>query len=212
MAVETARLYLITPPLRAVEDIPSFLAETLEAGDIACLLVNLATLDAGVAKKIIQKCSEIAQPRGAAVLIEADATLAVRANADGVHFKRGLDPALQEALKSLRPERIVGIGGLKGRDDAMTAGEAGVDYLMFGEPTADGFVPPAEQTMERAGWWAEIFNIPCVAYAHRLADVGALSATGADFIALGEAVWADPRGAPAAVREGQMLLQPLPDR
>ncbi len=211
MAVETARLYLITPPLLAVEDVPSSLGGTLEAGDVACLLVNLATADAGIAKKIIQKCLEIAQPLGTAVLIEADATLAVRANADGVHF-RGLDPALKEALKSLQPQRIVGIGGLKGRDDAMSAGEAGVDYLMFGEPTADGFVPPVEQTIERAGWWAEIFNIPCIAYAGRLADVAALSATGADFIALGEAVWADGRGAPAAIHEAQMLLQPLPER
>lgn len=212
MAQAKARFYLLTPPLADAADLPASLPEALAAQDVACLLLRLTTRDPGIAKKIIQKATEIAQPLGTAVLIESDATLAMRANCDGVHFPRGLDPALNEALKSLQPGRIVGISGLKGRDDAMSAGEAGVDYLMFGEPTADGFVPPVERTVEQAGWWAEIFNIPCVAYAHRLPDVAALSATGADFIALGDAVWNDPRGAAVALQEAALLLQPLPER
>ena len=63
---------------------------------------------------------------------------------------------------------------------------------MFGEPGRDGVAPPLEATLERVGWWAEIFETPCVAYAARLEDVAALAAAGADFVALGDAVWARP--------------------
>lgn len=212
MALETARLYLLSPVLRVAEDLPIGLAEVLASGDIACLLVKVATSDAGSAKKIIQKIEEIAQPQGVAVIIEGDGELALRTNADGLHLSTGLNNRLRDELKSHQPKRSVGISGLKGRDDAMEAGEAGVDYLMFGEPAPDGYVPPVAQTIERAEWWAGIFNIPCVAYAHHLADVAAVSATGADFVALGEAVWSDKRGPAMAIQEAQKLLQPLPDR
>jgi thiamine-phosphate pyrophosphorylase len=114
--------------------------------------------------------------------------LAARVGADGAHIAGGGE-ALAEALASLQPERIVGAGGLRSRDDAMAAGEAGADYVMFGEPRRDGFTPPLAETIERVAWWAEIFQTPCVAYAARLDDVSALAAAGADFVALGEAVW-----------------------
>ena len=77
---------------------------------------------------------------------------------------------------------------------AMTAGEADVDYLMFGEPRPDGYVPPLLTTLDQTRWWADIFNVPCVAYAATLDDVWPLVEAGAEFIALGDALWTDPRG------------------
>ena len=74
----------------------------------------------------------------------------------------------------------------------MTAGEAGADYVMFGEPRRDGWTPPLAETAERAAWWAEIFETPCVAFAARLDDVAPLAAAGADFVALGDAIWSAP--------------------
>ena len=211
MPDETARLYLLTPPLMEATAFAALLEAALAAGDVACVLLHLATQDAGQVRKIAQALAEIVQAHGAALLINADPAVSIPSPADGVHV-RGSGALLNGLLKTVKPDRIVGIGGLKTKDDAMEAGESGVDYLMFGEPAADGFVPPVAQTIERAQWWAEIFNVPCVAYAHRLPDVAALSATGADFIALGEAVWNDPRGPAAAVHEAQMLLHPLPVR
>ena len=38
----------------------------------------------------------------------------------------------------LKPERIVGVGGLATRHDAMLAAEQGADYVMFGEPDQVG--------------------------------------------------------------------------
>ena len=192
------RLYLITPPLRLPEVdafAPRF-AAALSAGDVASALARLAPGADGDAKRIVARLLEVTMPRDVALLVENDARLAARAGADGVHVAAD---ALAEALESLRSERIVGAGGLRTRDDAMGAGEAGADYVMFGEPGPDGVRPTFEETIERVGWWAEIFQLPCVAYAANLDEAEALAAAGADFVALDSAVWdvASPEAAVA---------------
>jgi thiamine-phosphate pyrophosphorylase len=203
---QASKLYLLTPPLRAgdLDDFASTLAAGLDGGDVACVLARIAPGAEGDAKKIIARLVEIAAKGGAALLVDNDARLAARVGADGAHMTGG--PAeLNDALASLKPERIVGAGRLRTRDDAMNAGEAGVDYVMFGEPRRDGFTPPADETVERVEWWAEIFEPPCVGYAAALADIAPLADAGADFIALADAIW----GAPApleALAEARSIL------
>ncbi len=187
------RLYLVTPPL-GLGDLAAFaprFAAALAAGDVASALVRVAPEAQGDAKRIVERMIEAAAPYDAAILIEGEPRLAARIGADGVHVE-GVGDRLADALASLRPERIVGVGALRGRDDAMAAGEAGADYLMFGEPRRDGWTPPLTETAERVAWWAEIFETPCVAYAARLDDVAVLAAAGADFVALGDALWSAP--------------------
>jgi thiamine-phosphate pyrophosphorylase len=187
---QSGKLYLLTPPL-SVADLDNFalnLATGLDAGEVACVLARLARGAEGDAKKIVTRLVEIAASRGAALLVDNDPRLAAKVGADGAHMA-GDGIALKEALASLKPERIVGAGLLRTRDEAMDAGEAGADYVMFGEPRRDGFVPPADETVERIEWWAEIFEPPCVGYAATLADVALLAEAGADFVALGDAIW-----------------------
>lgn len=203
------RLYLTTPPLAEAMPFLPALEAALAAGDVACVLVRLDVRDEGGAKKILRQINEAAQPRGAAVLAEistglVSANLALRANCDGVHFPAP-DLALEAALRALQPQRIVGCGGLASKDAAMAAGEAGVDYLMFGEKDADGRRPDFADTLERVGWWAEIFNVPCVGCAHELSEVAPLAQAGAEFIALCEAVWEDARGPAVALAEAMRL-------
>ena len=203
------RLYLLTPPLAEARAFAPDLEAAMDAGDVACVLVSFAAPDEGNAKKALQILAPIIQDRDAALIIEGDSRLAARSGSDGVHVRasgEALGPALAEAISSCRPDRIVGAGGLRSRDDAMEAGEQDADYVMFGEPTRDGWSPPAEQVLERAGGWTEIFNVPCVAYAATLADVAALAKIGVDFIALRDAVWNDPRGPAAAVRDAQAAI------
>ena len=78
------------------------------------------------------------------------------------------------------------------------AGEQDIDYLMFGAP-GDPTSPDA--ILERTRWWAEIFNVPCVAFARSLEEIEPLADAGAEFIALEAAVWDNPRGPAAAVSE-----------
>jgi len=189
--MSAARLYLLTPPLIGTESFAPRLAAALGAGDVASVLVRLAAN--ADPKRAVAPLLEIAAAHDAALLIEGDARLAVRLGADGVHIDAA---GVADAVASCRPERIVGAGGLALRDDAMSAAEAGVDYVMFGEP---GAALSPEALLERVGWWAEIFETPCVAYAAALDEVAALAAAGADFVALDVAVW-DANDVGVAVR------------
>jgi thiamine-phosphate pyrophosphorylase len=86
----------------------------------------------------------------------------------------------------------------------MAAGESEADYLMFGDLEPGG--ETAAETLERAAWWAEVFNVPCVAVAHELAEVEALAASGAEFVALGAKFFDDSRGPAVAIAEAQAAL------
>jgi thiamine-phosphate pyrophosphorylase len=202
------RLYLITPPLSGA-DLAGFvprLAAAFDAGDVASLLVRFAPGGEAAAKRIVSTLTEIAAARDSALLIEGDPRLAARLGADGVHV--GWEDAA-DAVATFKSQRIVGAGGLRLRDDAMTAAEAGADYVMFGEPAPDGAPPPLSDLRERVRWWAEIFETPSVAYAARLEDVEPLAADGADFIALAGAIFdaADPE---AATAEAMSRLSGVP--
>jgi len=177
------RLYLITPALAEASAFRPRFESALALGDVASALVRLAP--GADAKRVVAPLLEIATGLDVALLIEDDPRLAARLGVDGVHV--AFD-AVADAVESFRGQRIVGAGGIGLRDDAMAAGEAAADYVMFGE--GEGAKP--EATLDRVDWWAPIFETPCVAYAARLEEIAALSAAGADFVALGAAVWDAP--------------------
>ncbi|MBY0612673.1 MAG: thiamine phosphate synthase [Beijerinckiaceae bacterium] len=194
------RLYLITPPVSDVDAFAPKLEAAFKGGRIDSVLLRIASSDEREVKRIVQALVPVVQQQGAAVLIEptADLRLAARAGADGIHIRYS-EAALDEALEAQKPDRIVGVQGLKTRDAAMSAGEAGADYLMFGEPYPDGVLPDFAGVLDRVSWWTETFLTPCVAYAPTLADVTALAEARAEFIALEDAVWNAPEGPEAAV-------------
>ncbi len=202
-SLPTCSLYLMTPPLLRADAraFANAFAEVVAATPVASALVRLAPGAEGEVKAIFAPLLEIAVARDCALIIENDARLAARLGADGVHVA-GASEALDQALDSLKPERIVGAGALRMRDDAMTAGEKGADYVMFGE--SHGAAPPMalELLLERVGWWAEIFETPCVAYASSIEAARRLAEAGADFVAVDAAVWdaASPVGAARAVQ------------
>jgi thiamine-phosphate pyrophosphorylase len=201
------RLYLATPPLDDVAATTALLAPALAAAEIAAVLVRLPAADERTLIIRVLEIAPLVQERGAALLIEGRPDLVARAGADGAHVT-GI-AAMQEAIGILKPDRIVGAGGLASRHEAMVAAEAGADYVMFGEPDAAGKRPSFEAIRERVEWWAEVFAVPCIAYAASLAEVGPLAA--AEFLALGPSILSDPRGPAAAVAEAlQRLTAEIP--
>ena len=78
---------------------------------------------------------------------------------------------------------------------------------MFGEPDDEGRVQPLDDRLDRIGWWAEIFRVPCVGYAEHLSDVEPLAEAGAEFVALMDAIWHDARGPAAAVADALAALE-----
>jgi len=181
------RLYLFAPPLGDATAFASALKTLTDTRDIAALLLRLDDADERTLINRAKAVAAIVQPRGIALLLDGRAELAARAGADGAHLS-GI-AALTAAIGALKPERIAGAGGLKSRHDAMLAGEANADYVMFGEPDRHGRRPPFAAVIERVNWWAEVFEVPCVGYAQNLDEVAALKQAGSDFIALGDWIW-----------------------
>jgi thiamine-phosphate pyrophosphorylase len=181
---------LVTPPVLDPGAISFRLMQAFAGGDVAAVLLRLAPGDERSLTERVKALAPPVQAQNVALVVEASAQVASRGGADGVHVTEGVE-AIAEARSSLRQERIIGVGGLRSRHDAMDAGEAGVDYVMFGEPRPDGSLPPLPAVIERASWWAEIFETPCIAYAPDAESVPALVETGAEFLALGEWLFAE---------------------
>jgi thiamine-phosphate pyrophosphorylase len=198
-APSAPRLYLATPPEKDSGTLAPQLASLLAAADIAAVLVRLADADERSNINCVKALASTVQNAGAALLLDGHADLVARSGADGAHVSNTTQ--LDDALEHLKPDRIVGVGGLQSRHDAMVAGEAGADYVLFGEIDAAGERPSTEAIAERLEWWAEVFEPPCVGYAHTIDEVELFAATGADFIMVGDAIWSDARGPQAALAD-----------
>lgn len=180
------QITLLTPTIAAPEAFAPVLTRVLAAAPVSAVILSFEADDERELAKAAKQLVPLVQEAGAAALLHApvDPRSVARIGADGAHYPLG-HAALGEAIGTLRPRSIVGVGGLRTRHDAMEAGEMDIDYLMFGEPRADGFVPETEKTVERAEWWAAIFNTPAIACAADLTAVSAMVATGAEFLGLG---------------------------
>src|SRR5947207_1775896 len=198
------RIYLVTPPVADPAGLKDALASAVGAGDVAAVLVRVAATDERTMINRVKVLAPIVQGRGAALLVEGHPEIVARAGADGAHVT-GV-AALAEALALLKPARIAGCGGLASRHDAMVAAESGADYVMFGEPDEDAHRPSFEAVLDRVAWWAEVFEIPCVGFAASVEETEQLAAAGADFVALGDAVFGDARGPAVAMAEAARRL------
>jgi thiamine-phosphate pyrophosphorylase len=198
------RLYLVTTPLGDPAAFLRDLGPALDAGDIAALLLRLEPADERTLINRAKTVAAVVQGRDVALLLDGHADLAARAGADGAHLF-GI-AALTEAIGVLKPDRIAGAGGLRSRHDAMLAGEAAADYVMFGDPDRHGGRPPFAAVTERLTWWSELFESPCVGYAASGDEITPLAQAGADFIALGEWIWMQGEKPAAAVAAAAALL------
>jgi thiamine-phosphate pyrophosphorylase len=199
------RLYLATPVVDDPKTLIASLPGLLAGADVAAVLVRLKTADQRGMISAIKALAPPIQNAGAALLLDGHVELVARSGADGAHLT-GI-AAFEEALPSLKPDRIAGVGGLATRHDSMTAGELGADYVLFGEPDARGQRPSMEAIAERLGWWAELFEPPCVGFAASREEAYAFAAAGADFVLVGDFVWADPRGASAALADVEQAIR-----
>ena len=199
------RLYLATP---AIDDPAAFVAELpglLAAADVAAVLLRLKETDQRTMISRIKALAPIVQNAGAALLVDGYPEIVARGGADGAHLP-GI-AALKEAMPSLKPDRIAGVGGLTTRHHSMDAGELGADYLLFGEPDANGQRPSTQAIAERLDWWAELFEPPCVGFAMSIEEAHDFAASGADFVLVGDLVWADSRGPKAALIEADAAIK-----
>ena len=199
------RLYLATPLVDDPQALLGVLPELLKEADIAAVLLRLKAADPRTLISRIKALAPAIQDSGAALLLDGHGDLVARAGADGAHLF-GLE-AFEEALPTLKPDRIAGVGGLTTRHDSMTAGELGADYVLFGEPDEKGQRPSTQAICDRLQWWDEVFELPSAGFAGTLEEVGAFAAAGADFILAGDFIWTGSEGPAATLRAAMEAIR-----
>ncbi len=182
-----ARLMLATPPRFDPKALAGSLEAAMGEADVACLIIDL---DAEAAPEdweaTLTALLPVAQRRECAVLTSDRFDLIATYGTDGVHSAGGL-ATLEADLERFKPQLIVGAGELRSRHDAMEAGEAGADYVLFGRWRVGGSDP--DWVASRVDWWATLFEVPCVGVAVGADPVQPLAESGADFIMPDLAFW-----------------------
>ena len=194
-----ARLILITPSIGEAAAFSHLLSAASAAADIAAVIARFSPASDSELSARARALMPFVQEKNIAFLLQDRADLTAKIGADGAHLSG--TQALRDALPILKPKLIAGAGGLVTRDDAMSAGELGADYVMFGEPDAAGKSPSLQAIVERVAWWAEIFEVPCVAFAETTDQAVEFARAGADFIALGAGVWSDRKRVETVIAE-----------
>ena len=185
---EQPQIYLITPPEIELSHFPTDLARVLDANEIACIRLSLATRDEDLILRAADAVREVAHRFDVALVIDTHVVLAQRLGLDGVHLTDGAR-SVRMARKELGPDAIVGAFCSQSRHDGMNAGEAGADYVSFG-PVGDTTLGDGSRAeTELFQWWSEMIEIPVVAEGGLDADIVRTLSPLTDFFGIGEEIW-----------------------
>ena len=201
MSPPLCRLYLITPAdLGDPGAFAGVLASALAAGDVGAVQLRLKDAPDDAIATAVQALLPVTHERDVALILNDRPDLAARLGCDGVHIGQS-DGPYEAARRAVGPNRVVGVTCHDSRDLAMTAAEAGADYVAFGAffPTTTKATVhrPDPQILEI---WQETMLTPCVAIGGiTVRNCRPLVAAGADFLAVSAGVWGHPEGPAAAV-------------
>lgn len=188
MSADKPQLYLITPPVIDLETFPSILARVLDAHDVACLRLSLASRDEDVILRTGDALRDIAHAQDVAMVISDHVLMVERLGLDGVHLTDA-SSRIRKLRDDMGADAIIGAFCGTSRHDGMNAGEAGADYVSFGPvgqtALGDG-QPVAREVFE---WWSEVIELPVVAEGALSVDVVEAYAPITDFFAFGEEIW-----------------------
>lgn len=205
-----SQLYLISPSDVSGE-FPDRLARSIDAGPVAAFQFRVKNVDQHEAARLADPLQRICADRDVAFIVNDSVSLTKRLGADGVHLGQS-DGDPREARAILGPGVQIGVTCHDSRHMAMDAGEAGADYVAFG-----AFYPTTtKETRHRPEpeiliWWQSIFELPCVAIGGITPENGrVLVESGADFLAVSGAIWANGKGLDeaAAVKAFVEILNP----
>ncbi|AQS48368.1 thiamine phosphate synthase [Thioclava nitratireducens] len=199
MAEDRPQIYLITPPAFDAEEFAPKLASVLDAHEIACIRLSLASRDEYEIGRVADAMREVAHARDVALVIESHVALVERHGLDGVHFIDGAKQ-IRYGRKELGDDAIVGSFCGNSRHEGMNAGEAGADYVCFGPigETVLGTAEPAEH--ELFAWWSEVIEVPVVAEGALTEELVTKFAPVTDWFAFGDEVWREDDPAAALGR------------
>ena len=190
------QIYLITPPDFDPEVFPDRLAAVLDAHEVACIRLALASGDEDRIGRAADAVRQVAHERDVAVVIETHVKLAERHGLDGVHLADGARN-IRTARKALGADAIVGAYCGTSRHEGMNAGEAGADYVAFGPVGETALGTGARAERDLFAWWSEMIEVPVVAEGGLTAALATDFAPVTDFFGIGGEIWSadDPAAA-----------------
>ena len=209
------QLYVITPPKLVPEAFAPHMSRALDAGTVASFQLRLEGADDSAWKKAIETLMPIAQDRDVAFIVNNRADLAKEMGADGVHL--GIhDMRVRDARALLGPDVIIGASCMDSKHLAMTAAEAGADYVSFGpffttrSPyyPKENYAPKYMVSPNILSWWSAIMEVPCVAAGGiKPSNCRDIVKAGADFICASSSIWDYPGGGAAAIRDFEIAMK-----
>lgn len=203
-ADERPQITLITPPAMDLQVFPDRLAAVLDAVEIACLRLSLATRDEDALLRAGDACRLIAHERDVAIVIENHVLLVERLGLDGVHLTDGAR-SVRKVRKDLGNDAIVGAFCGVTRHEGISAGEAGADYAAFG-PVGETHLGKGERAdFDLFDWWSQMIEVPCIAEGALTAELVEKFAPVTDFFGVGEEIWGSDDPAQAL----RALIAPL---
>ncbi|MCF6303443.1 MAG: thiamine phosphate synthase [Devosiaceae bacterium] len=188
------QIILTTPTVPDTLTFAKELQSALETGLVPVLLVKKAQHGLSEYKKLIEIATPVAQACDCAVILDNEPQLVGPMKADGVQISSGHSDVL-EALNTLKPDYIVGAANINSRHHAMLCGEAGVDYISFGDFTNT----PDEEATAFSNWWAELFETPCAVF-DPITQISEIKSGGWEFQGLGENAWRAPESVSQALK------------
>lgn len=185
---ERPQIYLITPPELDLEIFPAKLAAVLDAVDVSCLRVSLASRDEDHVARVADALRDVAHKRDVITVIERHVQMVERLGLDGVHLTDG-GRSVRKLRKDLGADVVIGAHCGNTRHEGINAAEGGVDYVAFGPvgQTALGDGTIAE--LDLFQWWVEMIEVPVIAEGALTHDLVSQIAPFTDFFAFGDEIW-----------------------
>lgn len=204
-APDHARIYLVTPPALSLDTFGDALAGLLDAVEVACVRLALATGSEDELARAADALRAICHARDVPLVVAEHVKLAARLGLDGVHLGDG-PRRVRAARETLGAGAIVGAHAHASRHDGITAAEIGADYVSFGPLAETGLGDGTAAPFELFEWWSEMIETPVVAEGALTLDRAGTFGAVADFLALGDEVWSHPDGPLAALRGFEQRL------
>jgi len=187
------QIYLVTPADPSGDAFTDDLARMLDAVEIACLRLRMASTVEDDIARVADRLRPVAHARDVPLVIDTHLGLVDRLGLDGVHLTDGAR-SVRKTRKALGVDAIVGAYCEGSRHEGLSAGEAGADYIAFGPVGETVLGSGTRVERDLLVWWSEVIELPVVAEGALDTDLLRDFAPVTDFFALGDEVWrsADP--------------------
>jgi len=185
---QTPQIYLITPATFELGAFSKQLAAILDAHDVACVRLSLASTDARDISTAADQLREVCHARDVAIVIESHFRLVETHGLDGVHLPDS-SRQVRDVREALGQDAIVGTYCGASRHAGMTSGEIGADYISFGPVVETALGNGKTAPYDLFEWWSQTVEVPIVAEGNITLEAASTLAPVVDFFALGDEIW-----------------------